>query len=122
MSPRGYNERINDILERILRIRSSQIRMDMAEANQDWVLFDECIDSITFGLLIIGEAIKSIHKELDQKFPDVDWADPIKLRDLIAHHYYRIDAQQIREIIDEPLGEIYDCLIIDFDGSLGRFS
>jgi uncharacterized protein with HEPN domain len=36
-------------------------------------------------------------------YPDVDWAGVMKLRDIVAHHYFDIDADQIYWIIENEL-------------------
>ena len=51
----------------------------------------------------IGESIKGIdkvtNKELLPKYPEVDWKGAMGIRDIIAHHYFDIDAEEIYNII-----------------------
>jgi uncharacterized protein with HEPN domain len=37
------------------------------------------------------------------RYPEIDWAGAKKLRDIIAHHYFDIDAEQIFWIIEHEL-------------------
>jgi len=59
----------------------------------------ERLDGIAMLFLAIGESLKNIDKitggTLLQKYPDIDWAGVKGFRDIIAHHYFDIDAEQV---------------------------
>lgn len=38
--------------------------------------------------------------------PQVSWREVARLRDLLAHHCYRVDPQIIRRTVDAPLREL----------------
>jgi uncharacterized protein with HEPN domain len=38
--------------------------------------------------------------------PDVPWREIARLRDLLAHHYYRVDAQRIRRTVEAPVDQL----------------
>ena len=67
----------------------------------------EKLDSVCMLLIATGESLKNIDKitegALLPKYPDVDWTGAKKLRDIIAHHYFDIDAEQIFWIIQNEL-------------------
>ena len=58
-------------------------------------------------LLATGESLKNIDKitegALLSKYPEVDWTGAKKLRDIIAYHYFDVDAEQIFWIIQNEL-------------------
>ena len=46
-------------------------------------------------LEIIGESARAMTEPGRSSFPTVPWADVIGLRTLLAHHYHRIDPEQV---------------------------
>jgi len=46
-------------------------------------------------LEIIGEASNAISDEFKVDHPDVPWRHVVNLRHLLAHHYHRVDSDQI---------------------------
>jgi uncharacterized protein with HEPN domain len=54
-------------------------------------------------LFSIGEEVKSIDKRTDKTlfplYPAIEWREVMKMRDVIAHHYFEIDAEKIFAII-----------------------
>ncbi len=73
------------------------------------------LDGICMKLIFIGESIKNIDKitqgNLLCKYSSIPWKDIMKQRDLIAHHYFRIDADSICCTIKEDLPFLYQTLL-----------
>lgn len=46
-------------------------------------------------LEIIGEAASTLSDELIEQIPDVAWRDVRRLRIVLAHHYHRVDPDQV---------------------------
>ena len=44
---------------------------------------------------IIGESANSLSDEARTQIPDVPWSDIRRLRIVLAHHYFRVDPQQV---------------------------
>jgi len=67
----------------------------------------EKLDSICMLLIAIGESIKNIdkvtEKELFVKYPQVDWRAAKGMRDIVAHHYFDIDAGEVYFVCDNKL-------------------
>jgi uncharacterized protein with HEPN domain len=60
---------------------------------------DEAVfDAVLFNLQIIGEAVKKLPAEALSEMPESDISGPARLRDLIAHHYFALDAEIIWEV------------------------
>ena len=59
----------------------------------------EKLDSICMQLIAIGESIKNIDKITDdrllKKYSEIDWKGVKGLRDVISHHYFDVDAEEI---------------------------
>jgi uncharacterized protein with HEPN domain len=70
----------------------------------------EKLDSICMLLIAIGESIKNVdkitNKTLLVKYPKVDWKAAKGMRDIVAHHYFDIDAGEIYFVCDNKLEEL----------------
>ena len=59
----------------------------------------EKLDSICMLLIAIGESLKNIdkitRKSLLKQYPEIDWKGAKGLRDIISHHYFDVDAEEI---------------------------
>lgn len=62
----------------------------------------EKLDSICMKLIAIGESVKNIDKHTDHQlltnYPDIDWKGVKGVRDIISHHYFDLDAEEIFDI------------------------
>ena len=67
----------------------------------------ETLDSICMLFVAIGEALKNVDKitggTLLSRYPEVDWKGAIGFRDIIAHQYFDIDAEQVHWICTHNL-------------------
>ncbi|MEA2072247.1 MAG: HepT-like ribonuclease domain-containing protein [Campylobacterota bacterium] len=67
----------------------------------------EKLDSICMQLIAIGESLKNIdkitEKKLLEKYPQVDWKGAKGTRDIISHHYFDLDAEEIYFVCDTKL-------------------
>jgi uncharacterized protein with HEPN domain len=67
----------------------------------------EKLDGICMLFIAIGEALKYIDKmtegHLLSQYPEIDWKGAIGFRDIIAHHYFDIDADQVFWICQQEL-------------------
>lgn len=70
----------------------------------------EKMDSICMLFMAIGEALKNIDKitggALLSHYPEIDWKGAIGFRDIIAHHYFDIDADQVFWICTHEVGPL----------------
>ena len=76
----------------------------------------EKLDSICMQLIAIGESLKNIdkitNKELLEKYPQIDWKGAKGMRDIISHHYFDIDANDIYFVCDTKLEELLETIIL----------
>jgi uncharacterized protein with HEPN domain len=65
------------------------------------------LDVICMQFLAAGEAIKRLEKLepglLASRFPDIDWKGAMGFRDVIAHQYFDLDAEQVLLICQDAL-------------------
>lgn len=61
-------------------------------------------------LIVIGESVKRIdkvtNKELLSFYTEIDWKGVMGMRDIIAHHYFDIDASIVFDVIKNNLPEV----------------
>ncbi|MGE0019412.1 MAG: DUF86 domain-containing protein [Draconibacterium sp.] len=72
------------------------------------------LDSICMKLVAIGESIKNLdkvsNKELLVKYPQIEWKQAMGMRDIIVHHYFDVDAEQIFVTLKEDVPPLIDVL------------
>ena len=80
------------------------------------------LDSICMMLITIGESVKNIDKISDRKllvkYPEIDWKGVKGMRDIISHHYFDIDAEEIFWVCDHKIPSLFDIIenmIVDLD-------
>ncbi|MCL3860655.1 HepT-like ribonuclease domain-containing protein [Actinotalea sp. K2] len=113
---RGDGERLRDILgaiEAIDRARAAGQRL-----SEDLDAPAVVLAAIQFHVFTIGEAVKALSGTLTAERPEVPWSDIARMRDLIGHHYYKLDAQIVHATIGQPLKRLRDAchaLLTDLD-------
>ena len=67
----------------------------------------DVLDVVTIRLMAIGEEIKKINKRTQEQllvlYPDIDWKRITDLRNIIAHEYFRIDAAEIFDALQNDV-------------------
>ena len=59
---------------------------------------DEAVfDAVLFNLQVIGEAAKRLPESVLAAMPEAAGSGPARMRDLIAHHYFSVDAEIVLE-------------------------
>lgn len=115
-------EKLKTIHEALLRIPRRFVGIG---APEDFTASDAGIDrmdAICMILIAAGEEFKSIDRktsgELLARYPDVKWRGIMGVRDVIAHGYFQVNAEQLFEICksDIPsLIETVEAMIKDID-------
>lgn len=101
---RTDDQRLRDIVESIDAV-------DRADAllrryPQDAEVEQVALDAIHYRVFTIGEAVKALSPGLRDAHPEVPWSDIARMRDLIGHHYYKLDPQIVRATIGEPVARL----------------
>jgi len=103
---RSAQDRLGDIREAVARALHAVDVMERAAAAGEDDEEQMAFDALLYRLLVIGEAVKSLPADLLKREPNVPWREVSRLRDLFAHHYYRVDPQIIRRTVDSPLQDL----------------
>ena len=111
------NEALKTILKRFESVKDVNYFTDSPEGK-------EKLDGICMQLIAIGESLKKIDKLTDKKllqeYPEIDWTGAKGVRDIISHHYFDIDAEEIFWICDQqirPMQRTVEKIITDINAT-----
>ena len=101
---RTDEERLRDIVESIDAVNRADalLRAHPQDAEVEQV----ALDAIHYRVFTIGEAVKALSSDLRAAHPEVPWSDIARMRDLIGHHYYKLDPQIVRATIGDPFARL----------------
>ena len=102
---------LRQALERIER-KAKPLLNDQALLEQEEG--QDLLDVICMQFLAAGEALKRLEKLrpglLAASFPEIDWKGAMGFRDVIAHQYFDLDAEQMLLICQEALPGVLDAI------------
>lgn len=116
---KGENyERILDLLDMMIEsIHIIQSRTSHIKESNDFLLSPDdmfILDGVCMKLIFIGESVKTIDRLSDGKlfplYPSIPWKEIMKLRDVIAHHYFKIDVVIVFATIKDDLPLLLETL------------
>jgi uncharacterized protein with HEPN domain len=97
--PRDYKVFLEDILEAIQKVRDYTDGLSLKAFTADAKTFDAVIRNLE----IIGEAVKQIPEDIRSLRPEVEWKRVGRLRDILIHQYFGVDAQIVWDIVQNKL-------------------
>jgi uncharacterized protein with HEPN domain len=100
-------------LNRFKKIKAAD---DFLESEEGGIVFD----AICMQLISIGESLKNLDKitqsALLPNYSEIDWKGVKGIRDIITHHYFDVDHEQIYNICKiklPPLQKVITQIILD---------
>ena len=70
----------------------------------------EKLDAACMVIIALGEAVKTLDKLTEKKllptYPYIDWKKVMGARDIMAHHYFEVDADEVFNIIKNDLAPL----------------
>ena len=70
------------------------------------------MDAICMILIAAGEEFKSIDRKTDgnllSRYPDVKWRGVMGVRDVLAHGYFQVNAEQLYDICQNDIPELIE--------------
>jgi uncharacterized protein with HEPN domain len=66
--------------------------------------FDACL----MNFVVIGEMIERLSEDFKNKYKHIDWIRVKGFRNIIAHDYFGIDAEEVWQIIKDKLPEFVE--------------
>jgi uncharacterized protein with HEPN domain len=92
--------RLESILEAILKIESYTSHFQNADQlNDNNIAFDATM----MNFVIIGEMVIKLSDEFKIMYPEIEWHKIKSLRNIAAHDYFGIDAEEVWQIIQNNL-------------------
>ena len=99
MSPRGWQDRIRDILDAIAEIQKFTRGMDYEVFKDD----DKAVRAVEMNFIIIGEAANQIPEEVEEKYTGIPWNLMRAMRNRIVHGYFKVDEKLMWDTIQNDL-------------------
>lgn len=97
----GYLINILDAIECIMEYTNKYNHAD--DFNEDRI----CFDATMMNFIVIGEMAEKLSDELkDLTKSKIDWFKIKGFRNIIAHNYFGIDAEEVWEIIKDHLPKL----------------
>lgn len=91
---------IETIIEAIDRIIEYTAGIESAEDfNNDYRNFDATM----MNFVVIGEMVDKISDYLKSKHPEIEWIKIKGFRNIVAHDYFGIDAEEVWQIIKNKI-------------------
>jgi len=74
----------------------------------------EKLDAACMVLIAIGETVKNLDKITEKKllptYPAIPWKNVMGIRNIIAHHYFEVDADVVFEIVNKQLASLKEAV------------
>ncbi len=99
MSPRGWQARVQDIID-----ASREIILFMGSLDFDSFRNDaKTIRAVELNMIIIGEAASGIPDDVQDANPDVPWHFMRAMRNRLVHVYFEVDPKLLWETVKNDI-------------------
>jgi len=88
------------ILESINKIQSYSSSFSNAD---EFFANERTFDATLMNFIIVGEMVIRISDEFINKYDKIDWFKIKGFRNLVAHNYFGIDAEEVWQIIKDKI-------------------
>jgi uncharacterized protein with HEPN domain len=111
VSPRKWESRIHDMLACSRNILTFTTGMDFISFLGD----AKTIRAVAFELTTIGEAVRAMPQEIQDKYPEIPWREMQSIRNILVHEYFHLDEEILWKTIQDDVPALIEELekIID---------
>jgi uncharacterized protein with HEPN domain len=67
-------------------------------------------DAVIRNLEVIGEASRRIDERFQNSNPEIPWRGMIGLRNVLAHHYVKVDIAEVWQVVEKDLPDLEKAL------------
>jgi uncharacterized protein with HEPN domain len=99
VSPRGWQERVQDILDAIAEIQAFTRGMDFDAFRAD----AKTVKAVELDFIVIGEAANQIPDEVEALHLQVPWSLMRAVRNRLVHVYFSVDERLLWETVQNDL-------------------
>jgi uncharacterized protein with HEPN domain len=99
MSPRGWRERVQDILDAITEIQAFVTNVRFEEFQDDL----KTMRAVELDLIILGEAANTIPEEVEEAHPEIAWHLMRGMRNRLVHTYFSVSPKILWDTIHQDL-------------------
>jgi uncharacterized protein with HEPN domain len=99
VSPRGWQERIQDILEAIAEIQAFTRDMEW----DAWRADAKTQRAVELDFIVIGEAASRIPDQIEETYPHIPWSLMRAMRNRLVHAYFAVDERLLWETVQNDL-------------------
>ena len=114
MSKQGIIHIIDKIIESVEIVQERTINTHSADEFVTSPAGMLLLDGVCMKLIAIGESVKSLDKQTNQKllpaYSQIPWKDVMGMRDIIVHHYFEVDADIIFRTVKENIPPLLQTL------------
>jgi len=104
---RQVDDAAKEIGERFESIKSPE---DFESSSSNRTL----MDAICMNLIAIGETLKKIDKktkgDLLARYPEIPWTAAMKMRDIMAHHYFKVIPEIVFGVCQDDIPGLHKTL------------
>ena len=68
---------------------------------------DRDFDAVMMNFIVLGENVNKLSDTIKEQQKQIDWNKVSGLRNIIAHHYFGINADIVWQIINDNLPEFH---------------
>ena len=86
----------------------SKIRRFVDDAYDAEAFFadEKTFDAVLMNFVVIGEAVARLTDELKEKETRIPWARIKGFRNIVAHDYFGVDAEEVWQIVNNHLPDL----------------
>lgn len=99
---RDYRLYMDDVLESCRKIRQFTEKVSFQEFKQNIMMQDAVIRNFE----IIGEAVNHLPEEIKSLYHDIELAEIIGFRNILAHGYFAVKLETVWSAIEEGLPDL----------------
>lgn len=106
MSPRSWEERVQDILDAIAEIRAFVEMMEFTDFQKDL----KTMRAVELDFIVIGEAANAIPEEVQEAYPQIAWHLMCGMRNRLVHTYFWVSPKILWDTIKQDLPPVVESL------------
>lgn len=90
-------------LEHIVEAADNISRYTVGKTYEDMLADDMMCYAVVYNILAIGEAAYHLTKAFIRQHPETEWEGIMRMRNVLAHDYYKLKQQTVWEVVQHDL-------------------